>query len=179
MWKGLCLEKSLLEAESNKLINEILLINNSPNQTPNWFKSHKWNKLKQANFGKNIYVNPAWDIGIRNSINDKICVMSDDINFDSRVYEAVIDNIKEDSGCIGSDFPTSKIKDPIGIRVHQNHEHAGNGFILGTYANLFFLHKKNYLKMPIPRNLLVFFGDDWLYDSHRSMGKIPQSVYNF
>jgi|LauGreDrversion4_2_1035121.scaffolds.fasta_scaffold42984_1 glycosyltransferase involved in cell wall biosynthesis len=111
----------------------------------------------------NIYVNPAWNIGVTLAKNEYVCILNDDISL----------NVD----CLLNNFEKFKEIDPdfgmIGL-----HEDNINGVSSINYDNdnleleeldcrtfgfgcMMILKRSNYVQ--IPKVFKVFFGDDYLY----------------
>lgn len=60
-------------------VGEILVIDNSGR-----FKSDL-EKVKRVEVPENIFVNPAWNLGVSLAQFENICLCNDDVNFDCRV----------------------------------------------------------------------------------------------
>ena len=194
MWIAQEIAMMLPLIDAHPLIGEILVINNNIPNTPNWFKNGKWKKVKAFNPPSNIYICPAWNLGVKHAKYDKICILSDDTLFDMTVFDFLYDKIIEDNGCIGLDHrliyqPHQTPLKKLGILKSPNMklERApdvdgigiGGGFKCPTngYAMLWFWHKSNYI--PIPDQCKNWFGDVFLYNVSKKKGKPPLQLANF
>jgi hypothetical protein len=66
-------------------VNRVIVINNNPSQMPTHnVPNHP--KLELISYGKNIYVNPAWNEGYYRSRADIICLLNDDIYVEPDVW---------------------------------------------------------------------------------------------
>lgn len=179
MWRGLGLEKVITEVETNPLLGEILVINNAPDKTPDWFKNKKPNpKIKVANFGHNIYVNPAWNLGVKHSNFDHICIMNDDIEFDSSIFAFMSDKITPDLGPVGSAYENwgNSLSISISEDSYDSWSSRGGSSPIG-WGVFFFVHKANWI--DIPEQLKIWKGDDWIYDHAWCQKRIPRTIDNF
>jgi hypothetical protein len=129
--------------------------------------------------GRNIYVNPAWNAGVAGAKNDKICILNDDFLFDLRVFyrvDKLLDDLK--AGVIGTapgDHPTltgqpKLTTGAIDIIPHTNQHLWGFGYAM-------FLHKRNW--EPIPEDIKVFAGDNWIFDGCKQKGLTNYLITNF
>jgi hypothetical protein len=84
--------------------------------------------------------------------------MNDDVAFDVRVFDLVDKLITEKNGMIG---PNNRCLKHFLIDSPEMVIEPCKKFTHG-YGCLFFIHKKNFLK--IPDEMLINFGDVWLYD---------------
>ena len=152
LWKPDSFPKLLQELEGNDSVDEILIIDNAPNNRPKIALGKKVNRLEQQS---NIYVNPAWNLGAEMARNEYICICNDDVLFDSaEIFGFLKSNYTK--GMIGI-HPDSFNPDTwnSGIPVLSNEIH-----ITQMWACLFFLRKSKY--RPIPTELKVWWGDAWL-----------------
>lgn len=140
------------------LVDEIIIIDNDNKKTPS-AKILKHPKIKLLPQLSNIYVNPAWNLGVSVSKNDKICLLNDDLTFDLSIFDYLDDKINDNIGIIGLDMYG---KNNI-MNIHQVETR-----IFGFGCMMFF-HKNSYY--PIPEDLLVFYGDDYLVEMNKKMNK--------
>jgi hypothetical protein len=178
MWLGMGLMDVLLESETNPFIGEVLVINNAPAVTPKCFTERRWSKVKTISFGRNIYVNPAWNIGVQDSKYDQLCIMNDDIRFDLKVFEFMSDKLDPSFGPAGPAYPNGPVDGSIRISIDPIIRWTQ---LLGTAAEgwgtMMFMNKANWL--PIPQQLKIFSGDDWIYDNAWVTNKFPRTINNF
>ena len=156
LWKPLEIKLLLEKVNSSSYVGEIILINNDSSKTPEYLVELK--KIKVIDFGKNIYVNPAWNFAVKESKFDKLCLLSDDVLFDENVFELVNPRIDPSIGTIGPHgLSISKIyaKSPFMEIVPSDKFWHG-------YGTLLFLHKQNYIE--VPKKFQINFGDRWQYD---------------
>lgn len=138
------------------LIDEIIIINNDGTKTP---KHEFHSKIIFIDLPSNIFVNPAWNLGVQFCKNNLICLMNDDIQFDVSVFHFLNDRINEDMGVIGLDITMENL--PYQLKEIRTRPHG--------FGSLMFFHKKSYTK--IPRELKFFYGDDWLLHHNIKAGK--------
>jgi GT2 family glycosyltransferase len=156
--------KNLYEDDS---VAEVIIINNSTDtDIPDIPISLK---LKIYNQGKNIFVNPAWNLGVSLSTQEYVAILNDDITIPDGIFSQMhyvdFDNI----GVVGAYHPLIQemetpqrftVKDfqvsPIPIRCW------GFGIIM-------VMAKKNYPE--IPDDLLIWAGDDYIFHENRRSGR--------
>lgn len=156
LWKPLEIKTLLEKINSSPFVGEIILINNDASNTPDYLSSLA--KIKIIDFGKNIYVNPAWNIGVKESKFDKICLLSDDVLFDEEVFKLVNARINSAIGTIGPHghcLSNTYARSPFMEIVPSDKFWHG-------YGTLLFLHKQNYIE--VPKEFQINFGDRWQYD---------------
>lgn len=171
LWKAKELETMLPVLSNHPLVGEILIYNNdTAAQNEQLLKLKKVKNVPQKT---NIFVNPAWNLGVKKAKYDKICLMSDDIVFDARVFDVVYDKITDSVGTIGPHGKCIKkfyVQSPL-VRIEPSSE-----FWHG-YGTLLFIHKKNYL--PVPKEFLIYFGDVWQYDYNLIQGRQNYCIKGF
>ena len=173
LWKSSELGEMLPILEKNNFIREILIIDNAPKDRHIDIPESK--KIKILQQDTNIFVNPAWNLGVEKAKYDKLCIMSDDIKFDERVFEFVYEHITEDNGVIG---PNGKgIKNFYVRSLAMEINPANNIQHWDGFGTLMFIHKKNYL--PIPKDFLIYWGDAWLYDFNAVQGRQNYTLDKF
>ena len=144
------------------VITEFVIINNDEVNTPN-LEILKHPKISIINFGKNIYVNPAWNCGSMGGDAEILCMLNDDLIFDTKVFYRISKLLIENLGCFclsenrpDQEYP--KNTGEIQFVPFINHEVSDRY----GYGVLFFIHRKNWI--DIPDKLKVFFGDNFVFD---------------
>ena len=178
MWRSYELEKMLPLLDSHPVVGEILLINNDVTKTPTWF-NRPWRKVKVFSPSSNIFVNPAFNLGIESAQSDKICLLQDDVMFDPNIFGFLNDIVTEDRGCIGVDAKYMITRFPHDLEIFpiQNLTFKPMGDIVFGYAFVMFLHRKNYI--PIDEELKIHLGENWICYTHEKKGKQPLVLENF
>ena len=157
-------------------IKKIIIIDNDSNKRPkvNLLNS---SKIKLIDFKKNIYVNPAWNIGVQNANNSLMCLCNDDIIIDRLLLQTIY--LLDLVDCSGIDL--------IGVRGIDRHGFLLSPFSIDKTKNLgvqsdglfgaaMFIRKENY--KPIPDDLKVWFGDDYLVRNSKNVYTIPANRFN-
>lgn len=127
-------------------VDEIIIIDN----TGRYQKQHS--KVRVLTKGHNIYVNPAWNWGVREAHNENICICNDDLTFDPKVLKFIALNIHK--GVIGMSTDNYYIKEEGEYKITPVKERCwGWGCCL-------FVKRSNYV--AIPDDLLIACGDDYL-----------------
>lgn len=156
MWKCKTFVENLDKLSNHQLVDEIIIINNSIENTPILISN---NKIVLIDLPSNIMVNPAWNLGFYIAKNNYLCFMNDDNYFNLEVLDFILDKLNENVGMVGVDFDSVNSK--LDLSPIYN-------FQLG-FACLFFVHKKSYYK--IPKNINVYFGDHWIFEMNKRNGK--------
>lgn len=161
MWKYNPFIQFLTDLVLLPAVDEIIIINNDTGNTP---KEEILNhpKIRLVNTDCNIYVNPAWNLGVNLSKNKHICILNDDIVFDSRVFHRVQEFLSPDIGVIGISFGDPAHNQPkfetgsITIKPWEGENTIG-------FGTLMFIHKDSWVE--IPQSLKVYYGDNWVFDT--------------
>lgn len=141
-------------------IKEVIIINNNVKDTPTHpVLEHP--KIILCNCSENIYVNPAWNLGVKLSNSDKICIANDDIIVDLKLFPMAEEFITPQVGLLGispgrPEFGQQPVTNGSIDILPWNREHTFG------FGSLFFLHKNNWV--DIPQELMVYYGDNWIFD---------------
>lgn len=138
-------------------IGEVVLINNAKDKTPNFPKNKK---LLYIEPHENIFVNPAWNMGVRVAKHINVIVSNDDIVYDVNFFTNVLNEFDKrvkpfvELGLIGMDFANYDLK--------ENKDEVDLTGLKGNpgWACLFTFDKRNYIQ--IPEQLKIYYGDDFL-----------------
>lgn len=134
---------------ASKLVGEIILIDNNKSARPSNIVNTK--KIRIIEQEQNIYVNPAWNLGIQLSNYPNICISNDDLVWDVNVLPYILENLH--LGIIGqstSNYYDTEKKLSIKEIVQRP----------WGWGCCFWLFKTNWVE--IPSKLKVACGDDWL-----------------
>ncbi len=140
------------------LVDEVIVVNNAQKELNG---PRKHGKLRILNQRRNLFVNPAWNLGAREAHGEFLIVTNDDILFDPRVIDAAARLLRWPVGIIGPHPGAFSRQDrrPWFLPAYTR----SSGF--GT---LMFLRASNYVM--IPDGLLIWCGDDYLFhrQEHRN-----------
>ena len=151
MWYSDKIYENLRRLNDCDEVGEIILIDNNSSLKPTDLPSYP--KVKHLTQEENIYVNPAWNLGVRLSVYKYICICNDDIIFDTDVFQFIQPHLNEGIyGMSTANYYSEGKDEPYGIRKIEKRPWG--------WGCLFFLHKDNYL--PIDERLKIACGDDWL-----------------
>ncbi|MDO4918811.1 glycosyltransferase family 2 protein [Kocuria sp.] len=134
-------------------VREVIVVNN--HQSPLDFGRENVRVLQQE---QNIFVNPAWNLGVREAVADHIALINDDVLFDPVVLDIAAEFVlKPRRGILGLEgtFINRQQATPAKLRI------AGRDHISSSFGMFMCLRKENYV--PVPEDLLVWCGDDWLF----------------
>lgn len=193
MWKFAPFIDFLVDLVEIDLVGEIIIINNNLEATP-IAEILSNSKIKLHNFSSNIYVNPAWNYGVENSKYDKICIMNDDLIYDTRIFSRVSSILTEKVGLIGiiSDVDQNHVLRPQtgqisfekipfceapGLWYVPWHQMPMYGFKFPYgIGQLMFVHKNNWIN--IPNELQIYCGDCFIYDTQHLNGREVYGIEN-
>ena len=165
LWKVDSFPKSIIALAENKVVSHIIVIDNNPARSVPL--PHP--KIKVLSKGFNIYVNPAWNLGVANTTSRYACLLNDDIDATEELLEYAVSilNNEESVGLIGMGW-ASKEK----VLRHRTVEQRENAF----GAAMFFRTKEYY---PIPNQLKIWCGDDYLMLRFQLQGKQIVEISGF
>ena len=163
MWKSDSLIDFLHKLTVTDLVTNIVIINNDYKNTPRSDVLFHY-KINMVDFGENIYVNPAWNYGVAISDNENVCLMNDDISFDTFLFKRVKEFIEktDDVGSIGFSPGAVHLNQPQYTSSNIDFvEHYSGQDMLG-YGCLMFIKKS--LWRQIPDELKIYCGDALIFD---------------
>lgn len=162
-------------------VDEILIIDNS---LKGGF-TYDSQKVKIISVEENLFVYPAWNLGIENIKNEYFALLNDDLILPKNFFAQVSDFIKRtpDCGLVGLESSTvidEKDKNfdeypPGSLLLFKPIKaiHAENNYYWGS---VIIGRKKDYYK--IPQDMLVWFGDDYLMLKNTLQNKTCYAIYN-
>ena len=164
LWKPKTFPKLLERLQYESRIDEIIIIDNAPKNSPNIHLGAKVQRLEQDN---NIFVNPAWNLGVKMASNELICICNDDIFFNiNPLLEFVINNSNL-MGCFG--INPESYNNPLNFPKINPGQDAHRG-----WGCLIFFKKSSYI--PIPSNLKIWYGDNWIIDNIKNPSSITYPI---
>ena len=117
-------------------------------------------KLKYYPQDKNIYVNPAWNLGVLKSTGEHLMILNDDFHITSKkTLKNIIKTHITHRDILNSIYGISTscyIEEPTSNKIYlTDNEGRGTG-----WGCLFILHKNTWT--DIPYELKIWFGDDYI-----------------
>jgi GT2 family glycosyltransferase len=151
LWKSGRTRKLLEDLNDSEYVGEIIIIDNSRDNRIIYL-----DKVKVYNQLENIYVNPAWNLGVSLSKYENLLLCNDDINFDTKVLEYLL-SVIDDIGVIGqsSSNYVNFIKDKPNVIPFTKRPHG--------WGCLICIKKNKWL--DIPNELKIACGDDYLINN--------------
>lgn len=165
------LNKLLLELVEDNSIDEIIVIDNST-------KGFRYDseKVRVIVPKKNLFVNPAWNLGIQEARNEYIGILNDDLllpkNYCSEILNFILKT--ENVGLVGidskvisntpkEDFETYPEERTLGF------EKFNSSYETWYWGSAIFGKKENFYE--IPDNLKIWCGDNYLQKMNIDNGK--------
>lgn len=193
MWFSKNFNKSLEIYTNHSKIQQIIIIDNNKNNRPQHdILKHK--KIKIINYGRNIYVNPAWNEGYYNSKSKILGIINDDIIVQSEVIDMVYNFNFKAGDLIGVNLRgyqnNYKIDDIINtkeeiIKLNYNDKKPIGGQAWAFGICMFMLRDSYNI---IPNLYQVWYGDDYLtqrskniyaINSNKIKGTISETLKKF
>lgn len=132
---------------------EVIVINNA--SAPLQWASPRVRVLQQ---GHNIFVNPAWNLGVREARGRLVAIVNDDIEMPNSLLHLASELLSRPwVGLVGADIHHRGGSRRVRLATHA-HITLGYGVFMA-------LRRKDYI--PIPDDLKIWGGDDWLFWSAR------------
>lgn len=161
-------------------VKEIIVINN----TTEMFE-YSNPKVRILSQGKNLYVNPSWNLGVKEAKTEYVALINDDLIVPNNICTAILEKMDDNIGIAGIDttgiIETKDANNNIVIDANSvKLDNAKNiSFKPITFRpqkfGVFMLFKKsNYVE--IPDELKIFWGDDWIIYQARKLGKTNITV---
>lgn len=148
-------------------INKLILIDNNRKLRP---ESTLWknSKVEIVDYGKNIYVNPAWNEGYYRSVSPIMCILNDDVDVDVEIFNRIANLDFSDIDIIGVHLKGSvdnyhivhhpdKVEELVKMNIDKRHPIGGQAYAWGVCM---FVKRTSY--KVIPSLYQIWFGDDYL-----------------
>jgi GT2 family glycosyltransferase len=150
-------------------VSEVILIDNTENDS-NVSKILFNDKLQIHSQNKNIYVNPAWNLGVSIAKEDYIAIINDDVTVPEHIFTGLSQANMETMGVIGACHPSiQQVESPKRFIINDFNlvdipeRTWGFGIFMVMYKNHY---------VTIPEEMKVWCGDDYLYHQNRIAGRL-------
>jgi hypothetical protein len=150
LWKSPRITQLIADLCACEFVGEVIVIDNDPSEDQLLPES---GKLSIHLMPENIYVNPSWNYGAERAKYDNLLICNDDINFNPS-FLGIYDDSLQHTGIIGMDFSNYQLKADHNIHLKPMKDRPYG------WGCLMLIHKSKYV--PIPSDLLIANGDDWL-----------------
>ena len=161
LWKSKRIHTLLWDLIKCDYVDEIILIDNAGK----YFEYYEaLDKVKLVQVEENIYVNPAWTLGIKIAKNNCIALLNDDINFNPNIFGVIDESILSYVGIIG--MGEGNYKDNIDKEKGSYIDIWEPGVNDWGWGCMILLNKKNWI--DIPDNIKIWYGDNFIKDVNPS-----------
>jgi GT2 family glycosyltransferase len=170
MFRRVDILNQLLETlYSDPAVHEVILINNCE-------LSYRLpiiplnNKLVIVSKGRNLYVNPSWNLGVTLASQDYIAILNDDIVISDKLFTGVCQVDFEKIGILGACHPMiEEVNNPTRFAT-PSFEILGARIRPWGFGIFMAMKKSDYVK--IPEDMLIWCGDDYLFHTIAKSGKM-------
>jgi glycosyltransferase involved in cell wall biosynthesis len=141
-------------------VSEVILIDNTENYNDT-IRILNNDKLKIKSQSKNIYVNPAWNLGVATAKEDYIAIINDDVTIPEQIFTGLSQANIKDLGVIGAFHPLiQQVEVPTRFTITQFNllEIYERTWGFGIFM---VMYKDHYVN--IPEEMKIWCGDDYLY----------------
>lgn len=163
---------TLEQMKACDVIRKIIIIDNTDDCS---FRKTYHSNLGGGKFcvvenGKNVLVNPAWNQGLSLVEAEHYVILNDDVLCHSKIFKICEQKMRDDQdvGILTVDTLQSK-----NIDFYNNHiketEHKPPTFTTNIFRNRvgWFMCGRKSQWVPIPDNIKIFYGDDFIYQLAR------------
>lgn len=193
MWVSKDFDKALIAYTDHPQVNKVIVIDNCRESRPD-YDVFNHPKIDLISYGRNIYVNPAWNEGYVRSTSDVLAIINDDINVSHNIFDMVIDFGLKKGDLIGVNLcgreDNYKIDDHINtkeqivkLNYNENNPIGGQAWAFGICM---FMLRESY--STIPQLYQIWYGDDYFaqhasavyaINSNKIKGKISETLKRF
>lgn len=173
MWKANeYLFEMLKKYEQDPHITEVLIVNNAK-PTFSMQILDGFTKVRLLGKGNNLLVNPSWDMAVKQARNERVLIVNDDINIIG--FPLVMNMLEKQMikgaiyGFSPNCFESERTEfDLLPVKIEQCRKYT----LTYGYGVFMALFTEDYL--PIPKPMLIWFGDMYLFAQLR-----PYHIYGF
>lgn len=151
---------------NDSALSEIIVINNSEE-----YFEYIHEKVRVIANGKNLFVNPSWNLGVKEAKTDYVALINDDIKIPTNLCSKILDKMNNKHGIVGiskkyvvetrdEDNNTIINIDEIVLNDSKDVELQPISYRTPNFGVLMIFNKKDYVQ--IPEELKIYYGDDWL-----------------
>ena len=170
MWKHLPFAEVLPFIISHPTVGQVIIINNNEADTPSLHCLDD-PKVLVVTPEKNIYVNPSWNLGVKLSTYDKICIYSDDVSIDLRLFDKADEFLNKGVGVLGvCPGNIEQNQPPVTTGEIDIIEWPSDPFISNwAFGSCFFMMRENWNEIPEP--LKIWYGDYYQWECSLKEGR--------
>jgi hypothetical protein len=151
-------------------VSEIILIDNT-NKSDNISADRIFpnEKVKVYSQGKNIYVNPSWNLGVKLAKEENIALLNDDMVIPDYLFNILTQLDFKNIGILGACHPYIEEVDVFTRYAVDKVEAMPMKERIWGYGIFMAMHKSHYI--PIPEDMLIWCGDDYLFHQNILAGR--------
>lgn len=168
MWKYRPFLQFLPHILDSACVSQVILIDNDSDARPKLPELWSHEKLHMVSHGKNLLVNPSWNLGVQLAQTEKLCILNDDVIFDTRIFSLISPVMDSENFGVAGAHPGEEhlfqqpFRDGLIDIVPWENPPPGrsHGYLFG-FGTLFFINKSKWV--PIPDSFPIYYGDDWVH----------------
>ena len=161
-------EYTLNELNSSKVINKIIIIDNTKDQSfLSEYAKCITDKITIINgYDDELYVNGSWNMGVSLATAENYILLNDDILVNRIIYEIIDTHMADQNISLMTILTKNNVKLDDYIRLNSINM---KDFTISTTNNIpngrqgWFISGRTNEYVPIPSQLKIFYGDDWIY----------------
>lgn len=169
------LHRLVASLQRDEAVSEIIIIDNS-----NTGIDCENRKLRVISPGENIFVNPAWNLGVKEAKEEIVALLNDDITIPENFCRNVASAMTPEMGIVGisAEYVIGNQGEPMPPETTSLQLEPGGN----VYGVALFFYKASYVE--IPQEMKIFCGDTWLIHQTAKLGKphykiTGQKIYHF
>jgi len=150
-------------------VSEVILIENVAKELVPNIEYPENSRIKVVPLGKNIYVNPSWNLGVSMCTEEYIGILNDDITIPDNLFTFLSLTDFTNIGILGAcDFLIQEVRNPDRFQTRYSTLIAAEDRLWG-FGVMMIMKKDRYYS--IPEDLLIWCGDDYLFHKNKQAGK--------
>lgn len=153
--------------QRSDVVGEVVVVNNADRPLP-----HRTAKTTVLDPGRNLFVNPSWNLGVRHCRHRNLLICNDDVLFDAGVLDFADHALTAGSGAIGPD--RSCFREELEGAGPDQPELVPTDRRTWGWGTMMFMPRRHYV--PVPEDLLIWAGDDWVFRHQRRQNHLLRGV---
>lgn len=182
-------KRMLPQFNDHPLIGEIIIIDNDTTRTDHDIVN--LSKVVYLPQEKNIFVNPAWNMGVKLAKYDKLLIYNDDCLANISTLEQIYEQITPDKGIIGYSalsyctytidqfeiFRQNGFGDEFELEPLNPLQYPDtSGMPHISYGCMMYMHRESFYE--VPEELKIYYGDLFIYLMNLKNGKMNYQIEN-
>lgn len=162
MWRSDKTIGLLAALQTSRHIGEIIIIDNDVNARN--IDLTRFTKVRHFPQESNIFVNPAWNLGVKYAKHEILCICNDDINFNVEDVCSTVLKHQERLGIFGASIDSGRNNQKPDVICLDNLALRKAWIVAYGFGMLMFLKKSRWI--DIPEELKIYYGDNWISEVH-------------